>query len=296
MRKWLLIGSTGLALALGACSENSETAEYATTDMATEAAADMTADEGAVSSDLGTMPDIPASVPKIAYVYDFGFAIAGDELASLQQTHADLCEQQGPYQCRILSMTQSGEPGDYRSGELALAVAAPKARSFGKALVDAASSKGGEQTNGAISGEDLSKAIVDTEARLQSRIILRDRLLEVLRTRNGPVRDLVEAERSVAQVNEEIDQARSWLAEMKGRVSFSRVNIAYESASPAAGSMFEPAAKAVGALRDTFSGLLAVVIYLLGVGVPLALLIIAMRRWWVRHGRAVWPRDEAPVG
>ena len=295
MRTGCAIGALGLAMMLAACSGQSANDAYETTDMA-EVSTEMSAGNDDLSANLAPMPDIPATLPKIAYVYDFGFSVAGDELASLQQSHADLCERQGPYQCRILSMTQTGEPGDYQSGELVLAVAAPKARAFGKELVDLASSVGGEQTNGAISGEDLSKAIVDTEARLQSRIILRDRLLEVLRTRNGPVRDLVEAERSVAQVNEEIDQARSWLAEMKGRVSFSRVNIAYESASPAAGSVLEPAARALGALGATFSGLLAVLVYLAGLGVPIAIVVIALRKWWHRNGQAIWPRDETASG
>ncbi|MFM6829184.1 MAG: DUF4349 domain-containing protein, partial [Novosphingobium sp.] len=40
-------------------------------------------------------------------------------------------------------------------------------------------SAGGKEVASSISGEDLSKAIVDTEARLRARTLLRDRLMEV---------------------------------------------------------------------------------------------------------------------
>ncbi len=166
--------------------------------------------------------------PQIAYVYDYGFRISGDKIAPLQQRHADLCEAKGPYVCRIISMAQSGDEGEYGNGTLELAVVSDKARGFGKELAKAAEDAEGEQINAAISGEDLAKQIVDTEARLRARKLLRDRLMEVLATRRGTVTELVEAERGVAQVNEEIDQATSWLSEMRGRVAFSRLNISYD--------------------------------------------------------------------
>lgn len=224
---------------------------------------------------------IPVSLPKIAYVYEYGFRIAAGEIPSLQRRHADLCEKQGPDLCRILEMRQSGEEGDYASGSLALAVAAPRARSFGAELARAAGEAGGSQVSSAITGEDLSKQIVDTEARLRARTLLRDRLMEVLATRKGTVAELVEAERGVAQVNEEIDQARSWLAEMKGRVDFSRVNISYTSGAPTAGGFLAPIRAMVGSLGSILGTLVAMLIGLAAVLTPLAILGYGLRRGWL---------------
>lgn len=220
--------------------------------------------------------------PQIAYVYDYGFRLAGDKIAPLQQRHADLCEAKGPYVCRIISMAQAGDEGEYGSGTLELAVVSAKARAFGKELTKAAEDSDGEQINAAISGEDLAKQIVDTEARLRARKLLRDRLMEVLATRRGTVTELVEAERGVAQVNEEIDQATSWLSEMQGRVAFSRVSIAYTSGAPSAGGFLEPIRDAAGNVGSILGSIIAMLILVLAVGVPLLLLGLLGRFGWVK--------------
>lgn len=272
-----IFASVGL-LALAACSQEQEAGDMASDMPAVgiEAPADAAVSEAAAGNGAATdsavappRAEMPVSIPKIAYVFNYGFRLADEALAPLQQKHADLCEAQGPLNCRIISLTQSGNEGNYASGRLELAVASDKARVFGDTLTGAAINAGGEQTSATIEGEDLSKQMVDTEARLQSRIVLRDRLMEVLKTRRGEVSELVEAERGVAQVSEEIDQARSWLQEMRGRVSYSRVSIVYESNSPAASSFFEPIRMAFGSLSSILGTVIAVLMVLGSIVIPL---------------------------
>jgi hypothetical protein len=191
-------------------------------------------------------------------------------------------------------MDQSGRQGDYSSGTLQLAVASSEARAFGKQLATLAEGADGEQVSAAISGEDLSKRIVDTEARLRARTLLRDRLMEVLATRRGTVTELVEAERGVAQVNEEIDQARSWLSEMKGRVAYSRLDITYESGAPVQGGFLEPSHKAVGSLGAIFGNLLALLIVLGSLALPVLAGWLGTRAVWRRFGSRL-PRPAEPV-
>lgn len=293
MRKGLL--ATALAgLALAGCSQSEE---YAAS--APEAAADMavqklTPAEGEAAAGSVEPAAIPVSVPKIAYVYEYGYRVAADRMVALQRRHTELCEGQGPRNCRIIEMRSSGGEGDYASGSLALEVAAPKARAFGAALARVAGESGGEEVSSAITGEDLSKQIVDTEARLRARIVLRDRLMEVLASRKGSVAELVEAERGVAQVNEEIDQARSWLAEMQGRVDFSRVNIAYASGSPAGGGFLAPIRDVVGNLGAILGYLFATLIVLVTVAVPLGLFGLGLRKGWLwLKGRQAAPAAES---
>jgi len=234
--------------------------------------------------------------PQIAYVYDYGFRLADDQIAALQQHHADLCDAKGPYVCRIVSMAQSGEEGEYSGGTLELAVVSDKARAFGKELTKAAEDADGEQVSATISGEDLAKQLVDTEARLRARTLLRDRLMGVLATRNGKVSELVEAERSVAQVNEEIDQAKSWLTEMRGRVAFSRVNIAYESGSPSAGGFLNPIRNALGSVGSIIGTIIAMAIMLFAVGMPLLVLGLLGRFSWVKARLSVAALREKMAG
>ena len=51
--------------------------------------------------------DAPVSMPQIAYRFGYTFEVAGTNVKSLQERHADRCEALGPRKCRILSMDQS---------------------------------------------------------------------------------------------------------------------------------------------------------------------------------------------
>lgn len=241
--------------------------------------------------------DAAARAPQIAYTYSYGFRLAGDAIAPLQQRHADLCESKGPSVCRIISMSNSGSEGDYAQGRLELDVAAPKARAFSRELEAIAKEADGEPVSASIAGEDLSKQIVDTQARLRARILLRDRLTEILATRKGTVAELVEAERGVAQVNEEIDQAQSWLADMKGRVSFSRMTVDYSSAAPGSGGFFSPIRDAVGSLGailgTVIAGLIVIITALIPIGIVVTGVIWAMRRVRRYRNTPVSPRADS---
>ena len=299
MRKPMILATLAL---LGACSEQADKtagAKISTYNVAesaageAESAAAETPPPAAIGArraavapaDAAASAVIPVSQPRIAYTYQYGYRLGAERIPELQRAHADLCEKQGPLQCRIIEMRQSGGEGEYASGSLALAVAAPRARAFGTELARSALAEGGKEISAAISGEDLSKQMVDTEARLRARTLLRDRLMEVLASRKGTVTELVEAERGVAQVNEEIDQARGWLAEMRGRVDFSRMDIAYSSGSPEGGGFSAPIRAAFGSIGSILGIILAVLIVVLTVGVPLALLVGGVI-WTVRRGRA----------
>ena len=192
--------------------------------------------------------DIPVSLPRMAYAFEYGFRLPGSEINALQLRHADKCEALGPQRCMIVGMTASGSEQEDMTARLELAVASEGARSFVIDLASLAEAFGGEQISGNITGEDLSRSIIDTEAHLRSRIELRDRLMEVLQTRRGTVEELVEAERGVAAINAEIDQARSTVQEMRGRVNYSRVVLNYESTAAVGSSFLEPVGKAISSL------------------------------------------------
>lgn len=285
------------ACALGACSQGSEESvveRVTTVDAAEVPMASYDLAESAppapppVSREAGgeggmtSIPaaEIPAGEPQVAYRYSYGFRLPSDAIRPLQERHADMCEAKGKDVCRIISMNQAENEGDYAYGSLTLAVRSRDARAFGKDLAAASGKVDGELVSSSIEGEDLSKHIVDTEARLRARTVLRDRLMEVLRNRKGTVSELVAAERGVAQVNEEIDQARSWLTEMRGRVAYSTMTLSYESGKPSAGGFIDPIRSAWGSLASLFGNLIGVLIVLFAVLVPLGILVwFAVRLW-----------------
>ncbi|MBX7496547.1 DUF4349 domain-containing protein [Qipengyuania sp. 6B39] len=227
---------------------------------------------------------ISVGIPQVAYSFAYGFRVPADTIRPLQERHADMCEAKGQQVCRIVSMNQGEQEGDYAYGSLTIAVRSSEARSFGKALTAATGQMEGELISSSIEGEDLSKRIVDTEARLRARTVLRDRLMEVLRNRQGTVSELVAAERGVAQVNEEIDQAQSWLSEMRARVAYSTMTVEYQAGAPAQGGFIDPIRSAWGSLASLLGNMIAVFMVLLTVILPLGLIVWLAVRLWRRSG------------
>jgi hypothetical protein len=235
---------------------------------------------------------IAVTLPRIAYIYELGFRIAGHDMATLQQLHADACVRLGPTQCQIIAMRQESGAGT-GGGELDLAVVAPRARSFTADLGRLAGERGGEQVSSSLIGEDLSKKIVDTDARIKARTLMRDRLMQVLATRQGKVSELVEAEKAVADANEDIDTARSELADMQGRVDFSQVKIAYHDG--ASTGLFAPVREAFGDVGGLIGYTIAGLVRLLAAMLPLLALALAARGVWRRFpSRARRQRDDGP--
>jgi hypothetical protein len=293
MSRGILMACAG-ALALAACSEAgdtpaSEDAMEASDGSAesTDAASDSAAQPEAVDPELQSRAALPANMPKLAYEYGFSYRLPAQDISGLMRRHADACEQQGPTSCRVLGMELTGDRTreDLR-GTLQLAVAAGQARALGALIEDEAEDAGAEQVAANITSDEVSKQIVDTEARIRAREQLRDRLMEVLRTRKGSVQELVEAERSVAAVNEEIDQARSWLAETRGRVAFSRVNIEYTSGAAPASDFMSPVEGALGSIGSILGALVAALIVLLVIALPLGA-IAAVGIWLRRRLRLI---------
>ncbi|MBY6218373.1 DUF4349 domain-containing protein [Qipengyuania aquimaris] len=333
-RSLLLVGLSGLALTSCGQSEERAVAERVTTvdaEMAADAAPQnefgfMEAMESgpslprvaspppppapprtrpAQSSGSDTIPpsatsEVPVGMPQVAYTYAYGFRVAPNLIRPMQEKHADMCEAKGPQVCRIVSMNSGESQGDYAYGSLQIAIASGEARTFGKALTATSEGMNGELVSSSIQGEDLSKRIVDTEARLRARTVLRDRLMDVLRNRRGTVAELVEAERGVAQVNEEIDQARSWLNEMRGRVAYSTMTLEYESGTPSEGGFADPIRNAWGSLATIFGNLIAIFMVLGLVVLPIGLLVWGLIRLFKRIGLSTgigndgWTKPEEP--
>lgn len=222
MRNSFLLNCCALIALAGCSSENTPDSAAEAVEAAAESAvsADAAVSSESIAADPGIVAraELPTGIPKLAYAYGLSYRLPSADIDKLMRSHANVCEQQGAGSCRIVGMDLSGDPEDDSArGTLQLAVAASHARAVSALLDEEAEGAGAEQVKATIGSEEVSKQIVDTEARIRAREALRDRLTEVLRTRKGSVSELVAAERSVAEVNEEIDQARSWLAETKGR-------------------------------------------------------------------------------
>ncbi|SMF64009.1 DUF4349 domain-containing protein [Allosphingosinicella indica] len=238
---------------------------------------------------------VAVQMPRIAYAYRFAFRLAPDRVAALQDRHLAMCDALGPMRCRVADLQRAAGEGEHTQGSLKLLVAADAARLFGDRLAAAADGAGGETVARAITAEDLSKQMVDTEARIRIKQALVDRLTALLATRSGNIQQAVEAERAVNAAQEELEQARAWLAEMRGRVALSTMDIAYQSGAPLAGGFATPVREAWGEVASLSGKSLAMILIVVAALAPwaaaLALILVAVRLYRRRRPRAVSEAD-----
>ncbi len=231
------------------------------------------AQEPAKAPGAATAPQpIAVAVPQMAYSYKYAFRLAGDAIGRTEQAHVALCDRLGPARCQVLALDSGNSDGTASTGTLKLRVQSSIARRFGQQLQDSVAKAGGRAVSSSIAAEDVSKDIVDTEARLRQRTLLVERLTEILRTRTGKVSELVEAERSVAAAQEEIDQAKGWLGELRGRVAMSTVEISYDAVAADPGSPRSGIHEAVAGSWSAFSIGIAAILSTLIFLTPWALL------------------------
>jgi hypothetical protein len=240
--RFITLVAAAATLAACSASETSDPAKQGSTVSAfapEESAADRAPTESPAVTRPGTAksdapPKLPVSIPKLAYAYALTYLLPGDKIAATQDAHRDLCEEMGPARCQLLALERGIGNEQSSNASLKLRVASSEARRFQILLEHDVTEAGGRTENAKIATDEVSKQIVDTEARIRQRELLVARLTETLRTRNGKVPDLVAAERSVTQAQEELDQARGWLSELRGRVAMSEFDIRYGAIAPSA--------------------------------------------------------------
>ena len=95
----------------------------------------------------------------------------------------------------------------------------------------------GELKNQTLGTEDVTKAYFDTDARLKNARVMEQRLIDMLKTKTGKVSDLLQVEKELGRVREEIEKMQGELKFWDSQVQFATVTI-----SLAEKEMEEPAA------------------------------------------------------
>jgi Domain of unknown function (DUF4349)/Putative zinc-finger len=95
----------------------------------------------------------------------------------------------------------------------------------------------GELKNQTLDTEDVTKAYFDTDARLKNAHVMEQRLIDMLKTKTGKVSDLLQVEKELARVREEIEKMQGELKYWDSQVQFATVTV-----SLAEKDMEEPAA------------------------------------------------------
>jgi hypothetical protein len=147
-----------------------------------------------------------------------------------------------------------------------------------------------------VSTQDVSKAYTDLEIRLRVKRETADRLREILRTKTADLDDLLTAERELARLTEEIEQAEGERRFYDQQIALSTLTIAlHEPSAIVESDAFTPLTEALGDSLKVLSASLAAIVYATVFLAPWILigylLFLLGRRAWRKRKAA---QAEAP--
>lgn len=231
----------------------------------------------------------PAGV-YLAYRYGYGLVMPSAAIKSTADKHMQICRDAGPSKCQITgSNTQTHSKQNIRAN-LSLRAEPKWLESFvAQMKLDIADIKGRVESENT-SVEDLTRAILDTDARLKAKLVLRTRLENLLETRDAKLADLLSLERELARVQAEIESATANLKALQARISMSVVNINYTSERLAVSrSSISPIGRALKDFVSILSGGVAGVINFFAYLLPWFIFVILpgffVGRWFFRTQR-----------
>ena len=238
----------------------------------------------ASASQSDTAASVPATsaatAPRMAYVYRYGLELPAERAAALMGRHEAACVAAGAAACQVIGAETTRYGQDEVMSQLTLRASPSWIAGFRARLAGEAEAAGGRVASSATASEDLTRALVDTEARLRAQTTLRDRLQTLLATRSGSLEELLKVESELARVQGEIDAVQSNLAVMRTRVATSRLEISYAAEGQLApDGTFRPVQDAVDGATGAFMTSVAAVIWVFAFMLPLALIVVPLV-WW----------------
>ena len=131
-----------------------------------------------------------------------------------------------------------------------------------------------------VTAEDVGEEYVDVGARMANDHRLEERLLELLGTRTGKLKDVLDVEQELARVREEIERYEGRLRFLRAHAAVSTLCVTIHEPLPV---LQQPGANPIGAATRqawrNFLGLIALVIASTGVLVPLG--VLGAAAWWL---------------
>jgi hypothetical protein len=187
--------------------------------------------------------------------------------------------------CQILAANVNESGPDYVYASLSLRAAPDWLTGFRGGLEGDARDAEGRVAGTTVVAEDLTRAIVDTEARLRAQRTLAERLEGLLATQTDDVGDLLSVERELARVLGEIDSATAQLEVMRRREEMSVLDLSYASAPvPLSRNAFAPLGRAFNEFFMVFAGAAGMIVSLVAFVLPWVIVAVpavwALRRWW----------------
>lgn len=185
----------------------------------------------------------------------------------------------------------STPPGAARTLEASLRIPRPQLEAALHELKSLGRVEGESQN-----GEEVTAQHSDLVARIKNDRETEIRLQDILRTRTGKVKDVLDVEQEIARVRGEIEQMEAEQKSLEHRVDFARIDLKLaeqyraQLTTPAPSVLIQLRNATISGFRNAFGSLLALVLFLAESGPSvllwLALLGVPAWRLWRRYRRA----------
>lgn len=230
----------------------------------------------------------------LAYRYSMGLELAAESLAAVHQGHVEACRSARAQSCQVISASVNDPEGPRPSAQLELRAAPDWIAQFRAGLPSETQAAGGRILSDYTSVEDLTAQIVDAQARLEARTTLRDRLQTLLETREGDLGELLQVERELARVQEQLDAQASVVAALRQRVATSTLAVSYQARRDLVEpDQFNPIMSALRDVGDVFSESVGALILIAAALAPWLLIGLPLLWLAVRWIRGVFRRRAA---
>jgi len=227
----------------------------------------------------------------LAYRYGYGVQLPANAVKPTADKHMQICQDAGLSKCQIMGSSANAYSDDDVRATLSLRAEPEWLESFVANMRSDIETADGELTSATTNVQDLTRSILDTDARLTAQRTLRGRLENLLETRDAKLPDLLALERELARVQSEIESATANLKALRARVSMSTVDINYTSQSVAVSrSAFAPIGAAFKDVAGIVSDSLATVIRFAAGILPWLIFVILPGLWIFRWA---WRRRRA---
>lgn len=232
----------------------------------------MYADDG-FGGAVGSVEDADTAeteqAPLLAYSYQTSLELPGETLAETYTANLQACQSAGPAVCMVVQAQITNADGPRPSAYLQLRAAPDWIASFRSGLELNVMGQGGQILSDQTSVEDLTTRIVDTAARVEAQTTLRDRLQQLLETRDGELSDLLAVERELANVQANLDAQASVLAALRQRVNTSMLTLSYQAKREVVEPQtFNPIGQAFKEMGEVFANSVASLILFLAGALP----------------------------
>lgn len=203
------------------------------------------------------------------------FAAAAEKASAIAGSH-------GGY---VADSKQSRADSGVQRGSLVLRVPAER---FADAL--AALRALGTVRSENVSAQDVTKAYADLETRLRVKRETLERLRDILRRQTGKLQDVLEVEREIARVTEEIEQAEGERRYYDQQIALSTIHVDLAEPAPLmTGGAFDVIGEALRESVRVLAGSLAAMVFLAAAGLPWLLLVYVLFRLYR------WRRPKNPA-